>query len=110
MTLSTDCEQVSARWDMRSRNRSNDGPDVIVPILRSGVLAKEFCRHGAHAEVEAVFERSMYLRSGDMFVCIGEPTIGDGALTLIADFGGGYSLTRLGFIRVSRPPFRSSAS
>jgi hypothetical protein len=57
-----------------------------VPIVRSGALAREFCRQVAHAEVAAVFERSIYLRSGDMFVCLGEPGIGNGPLTLIADF------------------------
>ena len=33
--------------------------------------------------VEAVFERSFYLRSGDDFICVGEPDIGNGPLTLI---------------------------
>ena len=69
---------------------------IIVPILRSGIPAREFCRRGPHAEVEAVFERSLYLRSGDMFVCIGEPAIGNGALTLIADFGGARRFTDRG--------------
>jgi hypothetical protein len=32
-----------------------------------------------------VFERSFHLRSGDLFVCVGEPAIGNGPLTLIAD-------------------------
>jgi hypothetical protein len=32
-----------------------------------------------------VFERSFYLRAGDLFVCVGEPAIGNGPLTLIAD-------------------------
>jgi uncharacterized protein DUF2877 len=96
MTLSTDSEQSGVGRDMRPRRRSNDGPDIIVPILRSGMLAREFCRHGAHAEVEAVFERSFYLRSGDMFVCVGEPAIGDGPLTLVADLGVSRPLAGLG--------------
>ncbi len=58
-----------------------------VPIVRSGILAREFCRQVAHAEVAAVFDRSIYLRCADMFVCLGEPAIGNGPLTLIADFG-----------------------
>ena len=61
--------------------------DVIVPILRSGVLAREFCRSHARAQVEAVFERSFYLRSGDEFICVGELDIGNGPLTLIGHFG-----------------------
>jgi hypothetical protein len=48
-----------------------------IPILQSGILARKFCQDGAPAEVEAVFDRSIYLRRGDMFVCIGEPTIGN---------------------------------
>src|SRR5829696_9755457 len=92
----TDRGQSGAGWDMRPRKGSNDGSDIIVPILRSGILAREFCRHGPHAEVEAVFERSIYLRSGDMFVCVGEPAIGNGALRLIADFDLSRPLTSLG--------------
>ena len=61
--------------------------EVIVPILRSGVLAQEFCRSHARATVEAVFERSFYLRSGDEFICVGEPDIGNGPLTLIGHLG-----------------------
>jgi hypothetical protein len=64
-----------------------DHADVVVPILRSGMLAREFCRRHARAQVEAVFERSFYLRSGDDFVCVGEPDIGNGPLTLIGHLG-----------------------
>jgi Protein of unknown function (DUF2877) len=96
MIPDTDRSQSGACCDMRPRKRSNAGSDIIVPILRSGILARECCRRGRHAEVEAVFERSIYLRSGDMFVCIGEPSIGNGPLTLIADLGGARPLTSLG--------------
>jgi len=96
MTLSTDSGQSGAGRDMRPRKRPNDGTDIIVPILRSGILARELCRHGPQAEVEAVFERSFYLRSGDMFVCVGEPAMGDGPLTLIADLGVSRALASLG--------------
>ena len=65
---------------------------TIIPIRRAGVVAAEFCRAPARAEVAAVYERSFYLRSGDLFVCIGEPAIGNGPLTMIADMRG----TRLG--------------
>jgi uncharacterized protein DUF2877 len=64
-----------------------DHPHVIVPILRSGVLAREFCQSVALANVEAVFERSFYLRSGDEFICIGESEIGNGPITLIGNLG-----------------------
>jgi hypothetical protein len=64
-----------------------DRPDAIVPILRSGVLAREFCQRIAFANVEAVFGRCLYLRCGDAFVSIGEPDIGNGPLTLIANLG-----------------------
>jgi Protein of unknown function (DUF2877) len=93
MTLHTDS---GIGWDTRPRTRSDDGPDIVVPILRSGVVAREFCRRAEPAEVDAVFERSFYLRSGDLFVCVGEPTIGNGPLTLIADFGVARSVGDLG--------------
>jgi Protein of unknown function (DUF2877) len=60
-------------------------PDVVVPILRSGILARQFCERVTFAQVEAVFERCFYLRSGDDFVCIGEPDIGNGPVTLIGN-------------------------
>jgi hypothetical protein len=63
-----------------------DAASDVVTIVRSGVLAREFCRQNAHAEVAAVFERSLYLRAGDTFVCLGAPALGNGPLTLIADF------------------------
>ena len=63
------------------------GPDPVVPILRSGILARDFCDRIGFASVEAVFERCLYLRSGDDFVCIGEPDIGNGPITLIANPG-----------------------
>jgi hypothetical protein len=58
---------------------------TIIPIRRAGVVAAEFCKTPAGAEVAAVFERSFYLRSGDLFVCVGAPAIRNGPLTLIAD-------------------------
>jgi uncharacterized protein DUF2877 len=58
-----------------------------IAISRSGILAREFCRRHARAEVAAVFDRSLYLRAGDDFICLGEPSIGNGPLTLITDFG-----------------------
>jgi hypothetical protein len=62
-------------------------PDAVIPILRSGILACEFCERVAIANVEAVFERCVYLRSGDDFVCIGEPDIGNGPIALIGNLG-----------------------
>ena len=55
---------------------------TLIPILRSGVLAQAFCRDRRTATVEAVFARSFYLRAGDDFICVGEPGIGNGPLTL----------------------------
>jgi Protein of unknown function (DUF2877) len=77
-----------------------------IAILRSGILAQELCRQGAAATVEAVFERSLYLRSGDTFICIGAPEIGSGPLTLIADFGAARRLRDLGL----RPRQTATAS
>jgi Protein of unknown function (DUF2877) len=66
-------------WPMTSGRQFN------VPILRSGILARAFCRHARVAEVAAVFDRSLYLRAGDVFICIGKLDMGNGPLTLIAD-------------------------
>jgi len=65
--------------------RSPLGVATIIPIRCAGIVAADFCRSHARAEVAAVFERSFHLRSGDLFVCIGEPAIGNGPLTLLAD-------------------------
>lgn len=60
---------------------------TLIPVVRSGMLAQDFCRTTTRATVEAVFARSFYLRCGDAFVCVGEPDIGNGPLTLIAQRG-----------------------
>jgi hypothetical protein len=60
-------------------------PAVIIPMLRSCVLAQEFCRSVSQANVEAVFERCFYLRCGSKFICVGAPDIGNGPLTLIGN-------------------------
>src|SRR3954469_14504980 len=51
----------------------DDRADGVIPILRAGVLARQFRATAARAKVEAVFERSFYLRSGDTFICVGTP-------------------------------------
>src|SRR5437899_730756 len=83
-TIARKSATADLRW-LASRAPQGDGNEsvLIVPIVRSGILAREFCRHGA--DIAAVFDRSFYLRSGDMFICVGEPAIGNGPLTLIAD-------------------------
>jgi hypothetical protein len=58
--------------------------DRAVAILRAGVVARDLCRRSGRGEVAAVFARSFYLRSGEDFICIGEPAIGNGPTTLIA--------------------------
>lgn len=62
-------------------------PPVIIPMLRWGVLAQEFCKSVSRANVEAVFERCLYLRCGNEFICVGAPDIGNGPLTLIGNLG-----------------------
>jgi hypothetical protein len=88
--------QSYADKEMIPRKRPRRCPKIIVPILRSGVVAWRLCRQNPDAGVEAVFERSFYLRSGDVFICVGGPAIGNGPLTLIADFDGLRSLTVFG--------------
>jgi len=57
----------------------------VIAILRAGALAGELVARGTTAHVAAVFARSLYLRAGETFLCVGEASIGDGPLTLIAD-------------------------
>jgi hypothetical protein len=78
----------------------------VIAILRSGILAEDFCKRGGHAEVAAVFERSFYLRAGDMFLCVGAPSIGNGPLTLIAEIDGPVRWSDLGL----RPGRRADIS
>ncbi len=73
----------------------NDGR-IVIPIRRAGIVAAEFCKTPARAEVAAVFTRSFHLRSGDLFVCIGEPAVGNGPLTLIAEIGAAQRALRPG--------------
>jgi hypothetical protein len=58
--------------------------DRAVAVLRAGVVARDLCRRSGRGAVAAVFERSFYLRSGEDFICVGEPAIGNGPTTLIA--------------------------
>jgi len=73
-----------------------EAPARVIPILRSGVLAQDICRRARHAEVAAVFERSFYLRTGDSFLCVGDASIGNGPLTLVADIGGSIRCRDIG--------------
>jgi hypothetical protein len=77
-------ERLEGQASSAPRRKTPD-PDGIVPILRSGILAREFCQHDARAEIAAVFDRSFCLRAGDTFICVGAPVIGNGPLTLIAN-------------------------
>jgi Protein of unknown function (DUF2877) len=75
MTLVSDWTDAAANVALRRR---------VIPIVRAGVLAREMCRRGGRGDVAAVFDRSLYVRIGDEFLCVGEPAIGNGPLTLIA--------------------------
>jgi Protein of unknown function (DUF2877) len=52
-------------------------------IISIGRRALDALQAAEDWRVEAVFERSCYLRSGDMFVCLGDASIGDGPLNVI---------------------------
>ena len=72
MTFDIDTVQGRDGWSMRSRKRSHAGPDCVVPIVRCGILAREFCRHGADAEIAAVFETDAIHVGMDEVFLIGE--------------------------------------
>lgn len=78
---------IPSRWipDSQASPGLRNDEEVFIPIRRAGLVAAEFCKMSGGAEVAAVFERSFYLRSGDLFVCVGEPAIRNGPLTLLAD-------------------------
>jgi hypothetical protein len=59
---------------------------AVIAIRRCGLLANDICRRGEWGEIAAVFARSFYVRCGENFLCVGEPAIGNGPLTLTADF------------------------
>jgi len=61
--------------------------DHAVAVLRAGVVARDLCRRGGRAEVAAVFDRCLYLRMSEEFICIGEAAIGNGPTTLIVAAG-----------------------
>jgi len=80
MTIGLDETVVSRGW-VHARGAH------LVQIERAGILAHEICARGAAAHVVAIFERSFYLRAGEIFLCVGEPAIGNGPLTLLAGAG-----------------------
>jgi hypothetical protein len=89
-----------------ARDVTRDARPDVIAVLRSGLLAENFCRRGGDAEVAALFQRSFYLRVGDTFVCVGASGIGNGPLTLIADIGGSVRWADLGL----RPGRRADIS
>ena len=54
-------------------------------IISIGVNAAKTLRTATQLHVVGTFERSFYLRSGDAFVCVGEPSIGNGPLNALVD-------------------------
>jgi Protein of unknown function (DUF2877) len=66
-----------------ARRRVRERATTVIAVKRAGVLAHAVCRRGAAAHVAAIFQRSFYLRAGEMLLCVGEPAIGNGPLTLI---------------------------
>lgn len=57
---------------------------VEVHAARIGGRAARLLQQHGDWRVEAVFNRSLYLRSGAEFICIGDRSIGDGPLNAIA--------------------------
>jgi hypothetical protein len=60
---------------------------IRAPITSIGARAARLLAAHAGWSVEAVFDRSFYLRSGDAFVCIGDASIGDGPLNALVATG-----------------------
>lgn len=60
---------------------------VEAAIVSIGARAASALRRHQRWTAVAQFERSLYLRHGDAFVCIGDPSIGDGPLNVIVEEG-----------------------
>lgn len=67
-------------------------------VLRVGAHAAAFLSVPRHAEVAAVFARSCYIRSGDLFLCLGGAGIGHGPLNALTDAPAGLSWPALGLV------------
>jgi Protein of unknown function (DUF2877) len=68
-------------------------------ILSIGRYAASTLRSRPELEVAAIFERSLYLRHGNAFVCIGDASIGNGPLNArISVFDQYLSTTRIGSV------------
>ncbi len=65
---------------------------VEAAIVSIGARALRLFRAQSDWSVVAVFERSLYLRSGAAFVCVGESSIGDGPLSILTTHGAGRDL------------------
>ena len=61
--------------------RSRERRKLSVTVL--GNFASSVLLPGTQFEVEALFERSLYLSDGKSFICIGEETIGAGPLNML---------------------------
>jgi hypothetical protein len=69
---------------------------VILSIGRRAAATLNSC---SELEVAAIFERSLYLRSGSAFVCLGDASIGDGPLNgIVRDFDRCLARTPLGSV------------
>jgi hypothetical protein len=75
---------MTLAWDLSDAAATMTAPRRVIPVARAGVLTQAMRRRGGRGDVAAVFDRSFYVRIGDEFLCIGEPAIGNGPLTLIA--------------------------
>ena len=78
-------DAASARLHLRVRSIGQVAADLLVS--------------GAHFEVEAVFERSCYLRLASGFVCVGAADIGKGPINALIDLPEGVGFAGLGIGR-----------
>jgi Protein of unknown function (DUF2877) len=65
-------------------------------IISIGARAARLLATHSDWVIAATFERSLYIRSGDAFVCIGDASIGDGPLNVLTPTGEAKSDRRLG--------------
>ncbi len=68
--------------------------DAIIASI--GARAARLLGEHATWTVEAVFDRSLYIRSADEFICIGDASIGDGPLNAALIFGSTLPVREIG--------------
>src|SRR5690606_8754614 len=78
------CAARHSRQDRYAHRPRMNAPVSLARVDLIGVDALRALEPGA-GEIAAVFRRSLYIRSGEAWACIGTPGIGAGPLNIVTD-------------------------